>query len=543
MAVDPFVREATVLRLMDAMIGAVNALEWDADTIVNATALVAAAGVSAGASQTARTGAEAARDVAVAAAGTFAAPTKSFLDSIMGGDVAGLVQKLPAIIVDTNYANLQAAITACPAGATLEVRGTHTTAVTINITTPMTMRFVGGSVTSTSTTLKTFSIQADDVTIIDPVIVGTGGNVAATTAMGIFVTDTDSFTLTGGSVTGFPFHGVSLKRCTNVTISDTLIKDTGYGALMMLSVDNVRVTSLKVDTVYQPGSWPQSYGIAITHDEADPAVTRSTNVVITGCHVSGVTNWEGIESHGGNGITVSDCLVENCRIGIAMVPGGSGAMQHLAATNITITSNVIRSPLAVSTYGIQIIGAGDNDLGPLERVRGYVGGNHISNSTLGAIRIGYSEGLVVSGNTIIEPDKYGIDIFYRNNGLVVTNNTIVDVWTNGPVAAAIAVTSDQNQVALGNNKVGRGTRAGVVNAQGLRIVTSHPDLRVVDIGGNDWSLATIPISGPWAVRASFYGAPPVVKPTVTGARGANVALTSLLTALAAQGLITNSSTT
>jgi hypothetical protein len=40
----------------------------------------------------------------------------------------------------------------------------------------------------------------------------------------------------------------------------------------------------------------------------------------------------------------------------------------------------------------------------------------------------------------------------------------------------------------------------------------------------------------------FYNTPPVARPAVTGSRGGNAALTSLLTALAAFGLITNSTT-
>ena len=48
--------------------------------------------------------------------------------------------------------------------------------------------------------------------------------------------------------------------------------------------------------------------------------------------------------------------------------------------------------------------------------------------------------------------------------------------------------------------------------------------------------------GAAADRIGFYNANPVVKPTVTGAKGSNAALASLLHALAAQGLITNSTT-
>jgi hypothetical protein len=42
-------------------------------------------------------------------------------------------------------------------------------------------------------------------------------------------------------------------------------------------------------------------------------------------------------------------------------------------------------------------------------------------------------------------------------------------------------------------------------------------------------------------NVGFYSTPAVAKPTVTGSRGANAALTSLLTALATLGLVTNSS--
>jgi hypothetical protein len=43
-------------------------------------------------------------------------------------------------------------------------------------------------------------------------------------------------------------------------------------------------------------------------------------------------------------------------------------------------------------------------------------------------------------------------------------------------------------------------------------------------------------------RVGFYGTTPVAKATVTGSRGGNAALASLLTALASCGLITNSTT-
>lgn len=49
-----------------------------------------------------------------------------------------------------------------------------------------------------------------------------------------------------------------------------------------------------------------------------------------------------------------------------------------------------------------------------------------------------------------------------------------------------------------------------------------------------------PITGA-SQQIGFFGTPKIAKPTVTGSKGANAALTSLLTALSNLGLIINSS--
>jgi transcription antitermination factor NusA-like protein len=64
------------------------------------------------------------------------------------------------------------------------------------------------------------------------------------------------------------------------------------------------------------------------------------------------------------------------------------------------------------------------------------------------------------------------------------------------------------------------------------------DARVMNVGGqNDLTLGTTT-----STLKFFTTVPGVTKQTVVGSRGANAALTSLLTALANYGLITNNST-
>lgn len=69
--------------------------------------------------------------------------------------------------------------------------------------------------------------------------------------------------------------------------------------------------------------------------------------------------------------------------------------------------------------------------------------------------------------------------------------------------------------------------------------TSGTDGGVQLKGGDGTTVFQIDMAG--GARIGFYGATPAAKPTVTGSRGGNAALASLLTALSGQGLLTDSS--
>jgi len=80
-----------------------------------------------------------------------------------------------------------------------------------------------------------------------------------------------------------------------------------------------------------------------------------------------------------------------------------------------------------------------------------------------------------------------------------------------------------------------GTRALAIGTNGSQPLT---------LGTNNTPAITIDSSQGTRLHGNvgFYNTAPIAKPTVTGSRGGNAALASLLTALANQGLITNSTT-
>jgi len=95
----------------------------------------------------------------------------------------------------------------------------------------------------------------------------------------------------------------------------------------------------------------------------------------------------------------------------------------------------------------------------------------------------------------------------------------------------------------------RNTTAGSVQLQASSDSASNVNINILTkgtgtgalVGGN---FSSLPFQ--WrhngAAQIGFYGTTPVSKPTVTGSRGGNAALASVLTALAGLGLVTDSST-
>lgn len=87
----------------------------------------------------------------------------------------------------------------------------------------------------------------------------------------------------------------------------------------------------------------------------------------------------------------------------------------------------------------------------------------------------------------------------------------------------------------GNNGKHMRLHNGATGVWSINVAASGGDLRIQKVGSSGG------ISLPSA-NMGFNGATPIAKPTITGSKGANAALTSLLTQLAAYGLITDSTT-
>ncbi len=155
-----------------------------------------------------------------------------------------------------------------------------------------------------------------------------------------------------------------------------------------------------------------------------------------------------------------------------------------------------------------------------------------------------TRGVSVNANVVIEASPHGVILYYDNYGFTCQGNIFVDPWSNAiATSGPIRVRSQYNFGSISGNTIARGSKSATyIFATGIRVDTATNV--AIALGLHDLSLATTPISqaASGGLLHGFYGTNPVAKPIVTGSRGGNAALASLLSALASQGLIANSTT-
>jgi polygalacturonase len=198
---------------------------------------------------------------------------------------------------------------------------------------------------------------------------------------------------------------ISLKNCRNVTLRDVSILHGGHFAILATGADNLTIDNLKIDTNRDAidvdccrnvrisncsVNSPWDDGICLK-DSYGLGFARSTDhVTITNCYLTG--GYEegtlldatykrfppdfkvprngrikfGTESNGGfRNITISNCVIENCR-GIALESVDGAILEDVAITNITMR-DIVDVPFFIR-LGSRMRGPEGTPVGELRRV-------------------------------------------------------------------------------------------------------------------------------------------------------------------------------
>lgn len=423
---------------------------------------------------------------------------------------------------------INAAITAAPAGSRVLLRPGHTYLQTgqIVISKPLTLSGYGAALTTSTLNLVQVYISASDVRCEGFELAGPGGGDITydSQAGGIHVVGPESLlaspdfanTINRISLVDLNIH--DLRRCgiyaeyvRDIIVDRCVIERCTFANISFGSVDGGQITGCRIDTCYMT-SLPNSYLIHLTRNKAKPieSFPQTANIRVDRNYCANNPTWEGIDTHAGVNLAVTNNVVVNTFQPIAIVAcpdsADAGAPNIYAPRNVLVQGNTCISTVSDGSRrpGIIVQGAAGaagpagsySELASGCRVIGntVIGHGQQSSTTSGGIQLYYTQGCVVQGNIITECSPAGVNLWHDNYGASIVGNIITDAWTTtGSVACPIYVSDEYNTSTIQGNTVLRGSfTATHVNDRAIFVSKSTATVKQ-SIGPNDMRGATLPV--------------------------------------------------
>ncbi|TWE12427.1 hypothetical protein [Rudaeicoccus suwonensis] len=310
------------------------------------------------------------------------------------------------------------------------------------------------------------------------------------------------------SVDGFQSAGWWMQHCLDLAYRSCEVTNCGYAGFEHLSCWNVTIDDPHVERLYgkDANHYWQSYPIAFSRDQTEDDLARYPRS--RWCDVRGgliaSTGWEGVETHGGDHITVLGTRVHGCYHGIAAVPcPDSTGADIMGPTDINVLFCTVESGVSDGSLGsgIKLIGAGisgrrtEAATGRIigNTVIGYgsgrtnTGANGDPSTVAAGVQLYQTDHVLIDDFRIIEPSPFGIALWYDNTSARIGRGTISDPWHDTFAnPAAVAIRSTGNSLALGEITLAKGTKSAAhKNAAGLYVSsnanavrwTAKPDFR------------------------------------------------------------------
>jgi parallel beta-helix repeat protein len=349
------------------------------------------------------------------------------------------------------------------------------------------------------------------------------GNVCRGGRVGVLLDTGANFcTVSGNTCYAQTVNGIRAINAAHTTVSGNTVKDAGQTGIYLGTVSTqCTLTGNVVD------------GSGYDNIQCDTISAVSvTGNVSTGANGSGILFSSCVQVSASN----NTCLNNNRGNGDVV----SSGIRLSSTTASRITDNFCSDTQGVKTqnYGIQEDGTADANY----YAGNYLAGNKVANrSLIGAtnVFIGHpgSEAIVnVPGGSAVAPGLSFINS--PASGLYRATTNDVGVTANGAISTLLRSVPG----AVNYPVIRSGSTANIdILAEG-----TATDINTnISCKGSGGSVVLRSGNGAAVVIATqgglgFQGSAAIAKPTVTGSRGANAALASLLTALAAYGLITDS---
>lgn len=402
---------------------------------------------------------------------------------------------------------LQDALDVVPDGGELVITRAWTRSRSLVVRRPLRIRFAGAGAIRMVTDSTAILVETSSVEIVDAVLSGigadSGGGSHGIAVIGPRKTPLHGITIRGGRFQDIAHDGVHLEYCDRFRVSGTRMQRLGYAGILGIGVVDGTIDANSVSDVRQPGDRVNSYGITLTRDaRAAPAQTRrSARIRVLRNRISGVPEWEGIDTHAGEDIEIRGNVVSGCRVGIAAVPSKDPADRNqtsVAPIGLTIADNTVtRAPGLAPGSAILVSGAGTTVGSTRPRATGKVAGNVLTGGGgaegEGGILVKLTRGMTIEGNRLEASVDNGICLAHSNASVSVRANRVNGVTGDG---VGVNVREGANDGVISGNRFGSSRPALVVavrfGARGNRFRVS----------GNSWANARVRLARGGAVITS-----------------------------------------
>lgn len=293
--------------------------------------------------------------------GTPLALTDEMVAGVVADQASLTSQALKAryITVVRNITELQAALVT---GGTIFVAGgDYTISANLVVGKPSTILGSGGNkfILPAGSTNLGFLITSSDVTIDGLKFVGgglaSGWNSAARFifAQGTSAAMLKNITVRNCTLDGCQSDAIRMQWVDGFTVFGNRVDGTLFSGVMTISSINGAIVANTIKNAPLSTGVVNTYGIATT-DSDNTVAARSKNIRIFANTVDNI-EWEGIDTHGGDGIIVIGNTVRSCPRGIALVVGNDTRVA--APTNCIVQGNYVDyGTAATSREGISLFG-------------------------------------------------------------------------------------------------------------------------------------------------------------------------------------------
>lgn len=257
-------------------------------------------------------------------------------------------------------------------------------------------------------------VRANDVTLVDPLLIGPQHKQPAYEQVGVDVRG-HHCRIVGGAIYNWGGSAILASGVSGLRIDGTDIRDCNYAGIQLVDCWDYEVARCVVRNIV--GNAPHAYGIADTSTE----VRTKPCGVIVGNVVIGVPHHEGLDTHGGLDLVFADNTVSYCNVGATI-----GVNSHLgqvlsAARRVEFNGNKLMD----CATGLLVAGSNGKFVEEFVAYDNTIAhcGDH-SQPYNGACQFKYTLGAKLLQGYILKPRRHGVVIYhdnkdFRGDGVVV----------------------------------------------------------------------------------------------------------------------------